>query len=295
MPKTISRAIEQRILRSSLFRQTLQDVHHMTGLEVLYIGSLGKEKLRTPREPTTALRQLDHQIPPLAALRQETRQAMLIEASPVKALPWREVIHPIRIEQEPIGYLAISAWRPQGESLESLRDLWLSWARSGLGVTWKTLEELWQSLPTADDQQILAWRRHLKLITDDAIRKLEYPNAPELLPDHLPPMIQQACDHIRKSFRSPVTLTETARTCGVSPEHLSRRFHQSTGLRFNEYLTETRIQEVCTDLTSTSDPIGDIAERNGFSTLSRFNRAFRESTGFTPREWRKRQFRKQKR
>jgi AraC-like DNA-binding protein len=292
MPKTISKALEQRLLRSKEFLQALEDLHHMSGLEVVYVGSLGREKLRVPRQATTILRRLEHAVSTLADARQEARQARLVHANTISPFPWVEVIHPIRIEEEPIGYLVISAWRPAASAEEALRDLWLSWVRAGEALPWKDLDAAWRALPAATPAQLDAWERHLKRIAEEMLRKLEHPKGSQLLPDHLPPLIRQACQEVQNTFRESVTLTRTARTCGVSPEHLSRPFHQSTGLRFREYVTETRIQEGCHELASTSDAIGDVAERNGFSTLSRFNRAFRESTGMTPREWRKRQFRK---
>lgn len=289
MPKTISRALEERLLRSRSFLEHLKDLHHMTGLEVLYVGSLGKERLRAPREPTTVLRRLDHQIPFLAESRIADRQTALVGGEP--RLPWREVIHPIRIEEETVGYLVLSAWRPSPITIAPLRTLWVQWAREGLDVRWKDLEAAWESLPAATEDQISAWQRHLRMVADDSIRQLEHPTEPHLIPDQLPALIQKACGLVQTSFRDAITLEATARACGVSPEHLSRTFHQTTGLRFREYVAETRIQEICTELRETSDPIGDIAQRNGFSTLSRFNRAFRDSMGMTPREWRKRQFR----
>lgn len=294
MPKTISKALEQRLMRSKEFLQALEDLHHMSGLEVVYVGSLGREKLRVPRRPTTILRRLEHDVPILAEARQEARQACLVDADSMSPFPWVEVIHPIRIEEEPVGYLVLSAWRPSASPDEELRDLWLSWVRAGEALPWKGLEAAWRALPAANPDQLDAWKRQVKRIAEETLRKLEYPNGSQLLPDHLPPLIRQACQNVQNSFREPVTLTRTARACGVSPEHLSRTFHQTTGLRFREYVTETRIQEVCHELAATPDAIGDVAERNGFPTLSRFNRAFRESTGMPPREWRKRQFRKQR-
>jgi len=264
----------------------------MTGLEVLYLGSIGEERLRFPRDISTPLRILDQQVPPLSRLRAESRQAQLVGASSQVHLPWKETIHPIQMEKEPIGYVVLSAWRPATTPLDVVKELWNSWAKRGLDVKWVQLEEAWNRLPLASEDLCNAWNRHLRLIADEGLRQLEHPNQPHLHPDRLPPLIRKACIHLQENFRGSVTLTETASICGSSPEHLSRTFHQSTGLKFQDYLTETRIQAICQELKETSDSIGLIAERNGFQTLSRFNQAFKETLGKTPREWRKQQFRK---
>jgi AraC-like DNA-binding protein len=294
MPKTISKALEQRLLRSAQFVEHLKDLQYMTGLEVLYISSLGEERIRFPREPITPLRVLDHAVPSLLRTRVENRQAALVGADVDHPLPWIEVIHPIQVEQEPVGYLVISAWRPENGFIDPLRALWLSWASKGYDLRWQDLETQWKALPSGSESQLQAWKRHLRLVADDSIRQLEHPNEPHLIPDHLPAIIRNACELVQKTFRDPVTLESVARHCGISSEHLSRTFHQTTGLRFREYVAETRIQEVCKELQETSDSIGEIAQRNGFATLSRFNRAFKNTMGMTPREWRKRWYRMQK-
>lgn len=252
------------------------------------MGTLGEEKLRFPREAATPLRTLDQQVLPLARLRLESRQGQMAGSSQNPNLPWRELIHPIRIENEPVGYIILSAWRPDGCPLESVRRLWLSWARDGLDVRWAELETAWHSLPLLTPSQHDAWSRQLQLVADENIRILERRNQPHFQPEHLPPLIREACETIRSRFTESLTLESVANSCGVSSEHLSRTFHHCTGLRFREYVAETRVQAVCAELESTRDSISDIAIRNGFSTLSRFNRTFRVHTGRTPREWRKR-------
>ena len=47
-----------------------------------------------------------------------------------------------------------------------------------------------------------------------------------------------------------------------------------------------RVQHACRLLRSTGDSITAIALQSGFSTIRNFNRAFREETGMTPREYR---------
>ena len=54
-----------------------------------------------------------------------------------------------------------------------------------------------------------------------------------------------------------------------------------------EYLNRVRVKMACDSLKTTNDPVGVIAGRVGFSTLSTFNRNFKQIMGKTPQEWRK--------
>lgn len=290
MPKTLSKMLEQRLLRSLAFANHLKDLHQLTGLEVMFFNALGEERLRFPRIASTPLRILGQRIEAIAEIQNECRQAHLVQPDQDPPLPWKEVVHTIQVDQEPVGYLVVSAWRPVQEDDESLRTLWTSLVRRSVDVQWKELQAVWHALPEATPDHLRSCQRIIRLVADDTIRQLEHPNDPHLIPEKLPPMIQRACVFVQEQFQEPLTLEKLAAHCEVSPEHFSRTFHQTTGLRFREYLAETRIQSVCQELIRTSDPIGDIAERNGFPTLSRFNRTFKASTGFTPREWRKRRF-----
>ena len=292
MPKTLSKMLEQRLLRSSAFSNHLRDLYQLTGLEVMFYNALGEERLRFPRKARTPLRLIGQNHPEIANRQRDERQAQLVDPDRTSPLPWSEVVHPVRVDEEPVGYLVMSAWRPEDETSEELRSFWTSLVRASVDLTWKELVSAWNKLPAATHEDLASCKRLMRLVADDAIRQLEHPNSPHLIPDQLPPMIRKACDHVQTHFREPVTLEGMAAICQVSPEHLSRTFHQTTGLRFREYVAETRIQSVCSDLETTSDPIGEVAERNGFPTLSRFNRSFKESTGLTPREWRKRRFRR---
>ena len=55
-----------------------------------------------------------------------------------------------------------------------------------------------------------------------------------------------------------------------------------------EYINKVRIQAACEILKKTDESISDIAYKCGFTTNSTFNRNFRQFTGMSPVEWRKR-------
>jgi AraC-like DNA-binding protein len=90
-----------------------------------------------------------------------------------------------------------------------------------------------------------------------------------------------------RHFREAVTLAGLARSAAMSPAAFSRYFKRSTGRAPSDFLNDLRVEHVCRLLRETSRSVTDIALDTGFSTLTNFNRRFRERTGTTPREYRR--------
>ena len=91
-------------------------------------------------------------------------------------------------------------------------------------------------------------------------------------------------DHYMEDLR----IDELAEYCHISETHLRRIFTTYMKMSPLEYINTIRIQAACDYLKKTDQPIADIAHKCGFTTNSTFNRNFRQVTGMTPLEWRKR-------
>ena len=89
------------------------------------------------------------------------------------------------------------------------------------------------------------------------------------------------------NFREAVTLAGLARAAAMTPAAFSRYFKRSTGRAPSDFLNDLRVEHVCRLLRETGRAVADIALDTGFSTLTNFNRRFRERTGTTPREYRR--------
>jgi len=68
----------------------------------------------------------------------------------------------------------------------------------------------------------------------------------------------------------------------VSTAHLSRVFHESTGLTVTEYLSRFRVEHARNRLQRQEKSITEIAFDCGFQSISQFNRTFKKVTGFAP-------------
>lgn len=287
MPKTLSHLLQQRLPRSPGVRALLEDAHALSGVECLLLDALGAERLRAPRAATAPLQGLERTWPNLSAARMRHRQALLAGREDAPR-PWLELVVPMEIEGEQVGYWVMSGWRDPRYTDAQLRGFWVDLARQGSDLSWLEWRDAWASLPVCGPEKAAAWRRTLARWQREVMQLLHRETGALPQADVLPALVRRACRHTREHFAESLTLGQVAAACGVSPEHLSRVFHKATGVRFREYLAETRVQQVCQALTETADPIGDIALRNGFSTFSRFNRTFQAVTGMTPGQWRKR-------
>ena len=98
-----------------------------------------------------------------------------------------------------------------------------------------------------------------------------------------------AARFINEHFRQQIDAAQIAAAAGFSPNYLSRKFREATGIGVHDYLVFVRLRNAAFELISTEDSVTDIALRNGFSDSNYFKDAFKKKYGITPREYRKTQ------
>ena len=97
----------------------------------------------------------------------------------------------------------------------------------------------------------------------------------------------QATRHLTEHFQDPITLEDVAALVGFSPSYFSRKFKETVGISFREYLTHLRLKEAARLLRSTSASIQDISAQCGFASANYFGDVFRTMYHTSPREYRK--------
>lgn len=76
-----------------------------------------------------------------------------------------------------------------------------------------------------------------------------------------------------------------ARQFGLSPEHLSRLFHQNMGVSLVSFITKTKL-EFCRRMFDTTDcSVRQASERVGYTNFSYFSKLFRSVYGCTPQQY----------
>lgn len=105
-----------------------------------------------------------------------------------------------------------------------------------------------------------------------------YVNEPELIGA----VKQYVEEHIGDATRDSI-----AQVVSVNASYLSRVFHKETGEKLSAYILRKRVERAKELLAGTEDKIGSIASGLGYGNDSYFIKLFRNMTGMTPYEYRK--------
>ena len=92
---------------------------------------------------------------------------------------------------------------------------------------------------------------------------------------------------IAQNYTQPLTAETIGQHVGLHPNYAMALFQQTFGTTLMRYVTQHRLSHAQRLLVTTEDKIVKIAFGSGFGSLSRFNEAFRQSFGCTPREHRR--------
>lgn len=93
--------------------------------------------------------------------------------------------------------------------------------------------------------------------------------------------------YIENNYASDITLNDLAKIAGYSEYHFSRIFKKYSNTTFINFLNRRRIKASELLLLENGSSITDIAMQVGFSSLTTFNRVFKNINGCTPTEYKK--------
>jgi len=103
--------------------------------------------------------------------------------------------------------------------------------------------------------------------------------------------IQRVVDEIDACIKrrddEALTLRALSRSLGYSEFHATRRFREISGMRLRDYLRLRRLAFALIEVRDSERGLLDIALDYGFSSHEAFSRAFKETYGIAPGEYRK--------
>ncbi len=99
---------------------------------------------------------------------------------------------------------------------------------------------------------------------------------------------EETAAFIAQNHAEPLSAESIGRHVGPHPNYAMALFQQTFGTTLLKYVTQLRLSNAQRLPVSTDELILSIALSSGFTSLSRFNEAFRKSFGCTPREYRRR-------
>lgn len=93
-------------------------------------------------------------------------------------------------------------------------------------------------------------------------------------------------EFIHGHYAEQISLEDLGKAANVSVSEVLRCFKLCMQTTPYKYITELRMQKVATMLKETDEPITNIINSVGFSSLSHFGKCFKEKTGYSPSEYR---------
>ena len=108
----------------------------------------------------------------------------------------------------------------------------------------------------------------------------------------LPKPVMHCVEYIESHLHTTITMTNLSEYTKYNASYLSTLFHKERGMTISSYILQRKLEEACQLLSDTNIPITQIASILAFSTQSYFSHAFLKIYGETPRQYRKRNFRR---
>ncbi len=100
-------------------------------------------------------------------------------------------------------------------------------------------------------------------------------------------LMHRIMTYLQENYQYNISMQEVADVCGISYYHFSRFFKKMTNKKFTEYLLEMRLNFAQKKLLQEDHSVSDVALECGFEYVSYFIQKFRDRTGLTPKEFRK--------
>ncbi len=99
--------------------------------------------------------------------------------------------------------------------------------------------------------------------------------------------LKNALYYIQKFYDREISIRKAAEQCGFSESHFMKLFKEFTGMSFNAYLVNYRLDLAAKQLSETNLKVIDIAENCGFHNHSYFTRVFKKKYKKTPLSYKK--------
>ena len=97
-------------------------------------------------------------------------------------------------------------------------------------------------------------------------------------------------EYVEQHLQDSIRVQDIADALGISISHLSHVFSQETGMELSVYVRKKRLDAAKALLLHSDFTCTEIAEYFSFSSSAHFSKAFKEWTGMTPTQYRRRRF-----
>lgn len=99
--------------------------------------------------------------------------------------------------------------------------------------------------------------------------------------------VEEAIQFIHKHYNELISLDDVANCCGITSTYLSRLFKEEVGMKFSDFLIQTRIEASKKLLEETKRSIKEIADIVGYADEKYFSKLFKKKVGIKPTDYRR--------
>ncbi|PYI53596.1 hypothetical protein DLM86_16750 [Paenibacillus flagellatus] len=101
-------------------------------------------------------------------------------------------------------------------------------------------------------------------------------------------MIKSVTAFVERHYaRADLSLKDAADHLDLSPNYFGMTFKRETGVSFNQFLTQYRMEKAKALLAHPFVKVYEVGEAVGFEDYAYFSKTFKKHTGFSPSEYRK--------
>lgn len=99
-------------------------------------------------------------------------------------------------------------------------------------------------------------------------------------------VIVEAKEYIRQNYNQNITLNDISKQFYINPYYFSQLFKKKTGMTYQKYLTDYRVDRAKKLLAETELKIYEVCRLVGYSDANHFNQIFERAEGMKPSEYR---------
>ncbi len=189
----------------------------------------------------------------------------------------REYVYPICGENEVLGFISVSGYKTEDA------DSYLSRTARKYGIPEKKLAAAYRSLKEdmPEEKRINTLIQPLCHMLTLAYVNMQDSGVNEK------DQIERVLRYVMRNHSRDITLSQICDHFRFSRSYISHKFKKRTGKSFREYLTDIRLEDAKSLLFYSNLNITEIAFAVGFENSNYFSNVFKEHTGLSPSQYRK--------
>jgi AraC-like DNA-binding protein/ligand-binding sensor protein len=191
---------------------------------------------------------------------------------------------PVQVGGKIIGFLQtgqVALRKPSAAQFGKITKQLFDW---GVTIDLRKLEDAYYHSPCLPPEQYGAMLKLLEIFGKDLSRMGNQILLQE--EDAESPLVRRARAYILANQGDPINLDKVSQAMHVSTFYFCKKFRQSTGLTFTDYLGRVRVEKAKNLLLNPHPRISEIAYDVGFQSLTHFNRTFHKVVGQSPTHYR---------